>query len=343
MAAYVPIDLHRHRSVVMHMAAEGEVLAWARLANDPDQLVAEVLKAGEHPEVAIEATYGWYWAVDALQAAGAHVHLVAPSKVGAFHGRRIKNDQRDCQLLGDLLRANMLPEAWISTLEVREWRELVRYRAKLVGLRAGLKAQVHAVLAKRGVHVPMTDLFGVGGRQLLAHLCKTDSWFHSAFGQRIESLLELIDAFSDQIDEFNSSIASRLEDHAGYEAIQQIPGIGPTIAAILLAEIGDVTRFRSAAHLASWCGLTPRHRESDTTIRRGPITKQGSKLVRWAVIEAAQKLRRDSWLRAERERIAERRNSRQIAKTAIARKMIVLVYYGLRDGHIRCLQRPDAA
>ena len=220
------------------------------LANDPETLVAEVLKAGEAPEVAIEATYGWYWAVDALQAAGANVHLVAPSKVGVFGGRRVKNDQRDCQLLGDLLRANMLPEAWISTLEVREWRELVRYRAKLVALRAGLKAQVHAVLAKRGVHVPMTDLFGVGGRQLLAHLCETDTWFHSAFGQRIESLLELIDAFSDQVTELNTSIAAQLGDHAGYQAIQQIPGIGPTIAAILVAEIGDVSRFRSAAHLA---------------------------------------------------------------------------------------------
>ena len=111
MSAYVPIDLHRHRSVVMHMAADGEVLGWVRLANDPEALVAEVMKAGEAPEVAIEATYGWYWAVDALQAGGANVHLVAPSKVGAFDGRRVNNDQRDCQLLGDLLRANMLPEA----------------------------------------------------------------------------------------------------------------------------------------------------------------------------------------------------------------------------------------
>ena len=87
--------------------------------------------------MAIEATYGWYWAVDALQAAGANVHLVAPSKLTAFEGRRVKNDQRDCKVLGDLLRAGMLPEAWISTPQVREWRELVRYRAKLVGLRSG--------------------------------------------------------------------------------------------------------------------------------------------------------------------------------------------------------------
>jgi transposase len=339
MAAYVPIDLHRHRSVVMHMAGDGEVLGWIRLANDPEALVAEVLKAGEAPEVAIEATYGWYWAVDALTAAGANVHLVAPSKLTAFEGRRVKNDQRDCQVLGDLLRANMLPEAWISTPQVREWRELVRYRAKLVGMRSGLKAQAHAVLAKHGLAVPMSDLFGVGGRQLLAHLCETDARFHAADGQRIESLVVLVDAFTGEIDELTDSIAHVFRDHAGYHAIQELPGVGPVLAAIFVAEIGDVHRFTSAAHLASWCGVTPRHRESDTTVRRGPISKQGSKLVRWAAIEAAHKLRRDSWLHTERERLAERRNSRAIAKTAIARKLITLIYYGLRDGHIRCLQR----
>jgi transposase len=109
-------------------------------------------------------------------------------------------------------------------------------------------------------------------------------------------------------------------------------------AAILVAEIGDVTRFASPGHLASWCGLTPRHRESDTTVKRGPITKQGSRLVRWAAIEAAQQLRRDSLLHQRREQLAERRNNRKIAKVAIARRIITLTYYGLRDGHIRCLE-----
>ena len=149
----------------------------------------------------------------------------------------------------------------------------------------------------------------------------------------------LVDAFDDEIDELTDSIAHLFRDHVGYRAIQQVPGIGPIIAAIFVAEIGDVHRFHSAAHLASWCGLTPRHRESDTTVRRGPITKQGSKLIRWAAIEAAQRLGRDTWLHAERERLAERRNSRAIAKTAIARKLITLTYYGLRDGEIRCLNR----
>lgn len=339
MTRYVPIDLHRQRSVVMQMTAEGEVLEWVRLANEPEALVAEVTKHTDEPiEVAIEATYGWYWAVDALQAAGVSVHLAAPSRLSAFEGRRVKNDQLDCQILGDLLRANMLPEAWISTPDVRHQRELVRYRAKLVGLRSGLKAQVHAVIAKRGLAVPMTDLFGKGGRELLAHLLETDPWFHSAYGERVESLLVLITTFDAEIEGLNHSITHVFREHAGYWAIQEIPGIGPVLAAIFVAEIGPVDRFTSAGHLTSWCGLTPRHRESDTTVHRGRITKQGNRLVRWAAIEAAQKLRRDSWLYDQREALAERRNSRPVAKVAAARKIVTLVYYGLRDGHIRCLQ-----
>ena len=140
------------------------------------------------------------------------------------------------------------------------------------------------------------------------------------------------------IDELADSIAGLFGDHAGYHAIQQLPGVGPFLVD-LRRRNRRRARFASAAHLTSWCGVTPRHRESDTTVHRGRITKQGSKLVRWAAIEAAQKLRRDSWLYTERERLAERRNSRSIAKTAIARKLITLIYYGLRDGEIRCLER----
>jgi transposase len=339
MTRYVPIDLHRHRSVVMQMADNGDVLGWTRLANDPETLVAEVLKSGEPVEVAIEATYGWYWAVDALQDAGCDVHLVAPSLVAGFDGRRVKNDQRDCKLLGDLQRANMLPEAWIAPPEVREQRELVRYRAKLVGLRSSLRAQAHAVLAKLGVRVPMTDLFGVSGRQLLAHLLAEDLRFRSSYGERIESIVVLVDALTHEIHELDDSIASVFGHHAGYHAIQQIPGVGKILAGVFVAEIGDVTRFPTPAHLTSWVGVTPRHRESDTTVKRGAITKQGSKLVRWAAVEASQKLRRDSWLHEHRERLAERRNSRAVANTAVARRIVTLVYYGLRDGHIRSLER----
>ena len=110
-----------------------------------------------------------------------------------------------------------------------------------------------------------------------------------------------------------------------------------------MAEIGQVDRFQSPTHLVSWAGLTPRHRESDTVVRRGPITKQGSGLVRWAAVEAAQKIPASAgWLVSTRAQIAERRG-RNIATVAVARKLLTLVYYGLRDGHIRCLHRAQVA
>ncbi len=93
----------------------------------------------------LEATYGWYWAADVLEAAGARVHLAHPLGVAMFSHQRVKNDRRDAKNLADLLRMGRLPESWIAPAELRELRELIRYRAKLVALRSGLKAQVHAI------------------------------------------------------------------------------------------------------------------------------------------------------------------------------------------------------
>jgi hypothetical protein len=105
----------------------------------------------------------------------------------------------------------------------------------------------------------------------------------------------------------------------------------------IIAEIGDVTRFPGPRQLACWAGLTPRHRESDTTVHRGPITKQGSRLVRWAAIEAVQRTPSSAgWLVATRAGLTHRRG-RNIATTAVARRLLALVFYGLRDGHIRAL------
>jgi transposase len=97
-----------------------------------------------------------------------------------------------------------------------------------------------------------------------------------------------------------------------------------------------VHRFAAAPQLCSWAGLTPRHRESDTTVRRGPITKQGPRLVRWAAVEATQRLPRGSKQAADFHRIADRRGT-GIGRVAAARRLLTLVYYGLRDGQVRCL------
>lgn len=339
---YVGIDLHRHRSVVIRRSLEGETLEATRVDND-DLLSFEraVMAAGEHPEVVLEASYGWYWAVDWLEELGCKVHLAHPLGNNWGH-RRVKNDLRDAEDLADLLKLGRLAEAWIAPRKVRELREIVRYRAKLVSLRTNCKLQAYAVLAKEGVAVPMTDLFGVSGTELL-EACR----LATAYRTRVESLRDLIEVFDRQIAVLDTDVRHGLARHPGYEAIQQIGGVGPVLASVFVAEIGDVTRFRSPAQLASWAGLTPRHHESDLTVRRGPITKQGSRLVRWAAVEAAQRQASGTKLRADFIRVTanhgEGAGARKIARAAVARKIVTLVYYGLRDGTIRSKAIEQAA
>jgi transposase len=285
--------------------------------------------------VVIEATYGWYWAVDLLQDAGFSVDLAHPSG-NDWGNRRVKNDERDARDLADRLRLGRLAEAWIAPPATRELRELVRDRAKLVQLRSGLKAQVHAVMAKEGVLPALNDMFGPGGQRHLDEMHLAD-----AYTVRVESLRDLIEVYDREVARLERTIHHRLRDDHGYPAIQAITGIGHTMAAIFVAEVGDVSRFRSAEALCSWAGLAPWHRESDVKVTHGGITKMGSRLVRWAALEAIARYKGGSKLQADLHRIAERRGTNK-ARVAVARKLLTLVYYGLPDGEIRCLRANEA-
>ena len=135
---------------------------------------------------------------------------------------------------------------------------------------------------------------------------------------------------------FTQLVAGRLRTDPGYQAIQVIPGVGPVLAAVFVAEIGDITRFPGPTQLASWAGLTPNHHESDTTVHRGRITKQGSRLVRWAAVEAVQRLPGAYPPRAG-PGSGRARRGRNIGVVAAARELTGMVFYGLRDRHIRAL------
>jgi transposase len=318
--------------VIVRMNVGGEKLSATRVANDP----VAIAEAGPEPEVVVEATYGWYWVVDLLQASGARVHLANPQDLN-WGQRRVKSDERDAVDLADMSRLGRLPEAWIAPPATRELRELVRYRAKLVGLRSGLKAQVRAVMAKEGVLPAQGRMFGPAGNAQLDAMAMAGN-----YTTRVASLRDLIELYDREVTMREGQIHRQLRGHRGYQAIQPIDGVGRTIAAALVAEIGDIGRFRSAEALCSWAGLTPKHRESDTKTSRGSITKQGSKLVRWALIEAVSRYHGGPAVAAGFRRIAERRGTNK-ARVAVARKVLTLVYYGLRDGEIRCLAQAQAA
>src|ERR1017187_3156270 len=226
----VGMDLHRRRSVLVRMTADGKKLETARITNSPAELRRQIARAGKSPQVVLEATYGWYWAADTLAAAGAEVHLAHPLGVKGFAYRRARNDERDAADLADLLRMGRLPEAWIAPHDVRELRELTRYRHKLVRIRTSCKDQVHAILAKLGIAVTCTDIFGVWGNTWLDGLV-----LPQPYAGKMASLRKVCAVLAGEIALLEIAIAGLLQDDQGYQAIRALPGIGPVRGAVIIA------------------------------------------------------------------------------------------------------------
>jgi len=232
-----------------------------------------------------------------------------------------------------------LATARIANSPARLAAEITRYRGKLVQLRTSCKDQVHGVLAKLGIEVTCSDIFGAWGTRWLDELP-----LPQPYCWKVASLRQLISWLTSETTVLEQVTAELLAGHDAYRAVQQLPGIGPVLAAVIVAEIGDITRFRHPSRLCSWAGLTPRHYESDTKVVRGRITKQGSRPLRWALIEAVQRTPAGTPVRQARDAIITRRGpqARNIAKVAAARKLLTYVFYAMRDGHVRALDTPAA-
>ena len=334
----VGIDLHRKRSHIAALDEHGGELFSRRITNDPDTFVALLGELDGESKIALEATYCWEWLADLLEEHGYELHLAHPLRTKAIASARVKTDAVDARTLAQLLRADLLPEAYVAPRELRDLRDLLRQRVVLTQMRTALKNRVHALIARQGIQRAHADLFGAGGRRFLDELeLRPDP------RARLETLLRLIADFDREIDALAHEIDRRAKHDPRVDVLRQIYGVGRYLGMLIVAEIGAIERFPSARHLCAWAGLTPTVRSSDARARLGHISHQGSAALRWALVEAAQKACQGGGpLRQDFERIAKRRG-RKIAKVAVARKLLTLCYYGLRDGEIRCLKRPGRA
>jgi transposase len=331
----VGIDLHRSRSHVAVIDEHGELSLSRRIPNARETFLELLGELEGETQIAVEATYGWEWLAELLEDAGYELHLAHPLRTKAIAAARVKTDAVDARTLAQLLRADLLPEAYVAPRELRDLRDLLRQRVVITQMRTALKNRVHALLARQGVRREHADLFGAGGLTFLAGLP-----LRAEPRARLELLLRLIADFAREIDALAAEIDRLARHDPRVKVLCQLRGIGRYIAMLVIAEVGEVERFPSARHLCAWAGLTPTVRSSDGKARLGHISHLGSSALRWALVEAAQHATRGGGpLRETFERIAKRRG-RQVAKVAIARKLLTLCYYGLRDGEIRALNPP---
>ncbi len=235
---WVGVDLHLHRSVICRIDGQGRQLDCVRIDNDPKTLVAEVAKAGRAAPVAVEATYGWYWAVDALLAAGCQVHLAHPYGMKAMRKRkRVKTDARDAHELANLLRLGSLPEAYIPSGVAGAAGAGAAPPAAGQGVQVG-EERHRALLAKHGLRLTVSHLEAAAGQGLLDLVELPD-----ASSVRLASQRRLLMLLSNEIDAVDVEIDRRLKNHPGYRNLQRVKGIGPVLAAVFVVEIGDVHRF----------------------------------------------------------------------------------------------------
>ena len=336
MSVYVGIDVHRKRSQVAVIDAEGGVLANRNVPNGAEPILKVIGGLPPGTPAAFEACYGTSWLVELLEDYGFAPHLVHPSRCKAIASARLKNDKVDAAILGQLLRADLLPEAWIAPPPVRALRALLRHRVALVRLRTRLRNRIHAIVADYGYDRPAGGYWTGPGRAWLASL-----QLPAVSRELVEDDLGLIDALQERIDRLDGEIRQRARPDPRVKVLTQLPGVGPFTALVIVAEAGDISRFASARKLASWAGLTPTVRGSDRVAHYGHISKEGSVWLRWVLCEAAQTAKRSPQFTATFQRIAKRRG-KKIATTAVARKLLTRAWHLLTEADQAAAPQPAA-
>jgi transposase len=195
----------------------------------------------------------------------------------------------------------------------------------MVNQRSKAKNRIHAVLAAYNLISPVIDLFGVAGRKYLDEVMEKE--LRPSARQVVEDHLAMIDHLTERIRSIEKSISlNEKQDHI-VNLLKSMPGVGKLIALIILAEVGDISRFHSPKSLCSWAGLTPRVHNSDAVVQHGHITKEGSRYLRTAMVQAATTACRVSpkWYRVH-EHLALR-CGRRTARVAVARRLLSVIYY----------------
>jgi transposase len=322
------LDLSRRRLDVCLLSGNGEPIGEFAVPADADGLRVLARRVGGQPvRAVIESMNGARFVHDTLEEGGWEVLVADAKKVKGLAPLACKTDRIDARVLAELSWRDLVPAIWLPDPAIRRERELARFRLHLVRHRTTLKNRIHATLITFGHPCPVSDLFGLAGRELLERLQIPDPW-----RANVDVALGLIDDLELEIASLTVELKRQGADHRYIPLLVTAPGFGWINAFTVASEIGDIERFPSPAKLCGYTGLCPRVIQSGQTDRRGPISKHGPRYLRWALFEAALNACKHPLYRERYQRTKQRlgrQRGPKVAQIDLSRKLTEAIWHML--------------
>lgn len=322
MKTYLGIDLHKRSSTWVLIDENKEVIDERTVACTPLDVRQALhhlpLPKNSQTMVAVEPVCGWRWFSKELEDYGMDVHMANPLKVRLIADSKLKTDRVDAKTLALLLKADFLPESYKATDETAVLRNMVRHRGYLVRQRTSIKNRIHSICTREGSHLTTLTPLTKGGLKTL----------QEGHNEELKDLVVLMDEISAHIDTIEKQM-KLISKTPILELLMTMPGIGIISAIAIHGEVGDWSRFDTPEKLASYSGLVPSQRSSGSSVRMGHITKMGSHILRYTIVEAAMKVRNQEShevLYSFYERLVPIRGAKS-ARVALARKMLTILWY----------------
>jgi len=314
------LDVHKDSIYATILNDEGKVINQTRMSNER---VLSYLAHYKVNKVAMESSTAVAPLYRQLESKGFEVVVSHPKKTRYIAEAKIKSDRVDSKTIAELARLDALPLAYVPDTEISRLREKVRRRAFLVRQRAKLKVKIKSILLYEGIKTPFGHgLFTLSGVE----------WLRSLNFESIDSYLRIMDIFNREIKLLSGQLEGLAEEDEDVKLLITVPGIGYYSALLMKSEIGDISRFPFPERLCSYAGLVPSTHASGGRVKHGGVTKEGSRWLRWVMVQAAQTHVRsfDSNVTRMYHRVAEKKGSK-VGLTAAAHKLLLVCYSVLRN------------
>lgn len=324
---YVGVDWHKRTSTWVAIDTHRNQVYQRSWSCTPEEIRAAIASLPAKPkeiQLAVEPVCGWRWMTSLCEEIGIDVHVANTIKLRQIADSGQKTDKNDALTLAELLRADYLPEAYKVPDDIYELRMLVRERAHFISQSTATKCRIHSICTARGSH------------QTTDRPLHKDGW--NTLYTKESGLYEMyasLEEIAAHVSTLEKQIADTLSETDTYKILLSVPGIGAITAAAIYAEVSDFKRFKTPSALISYAGIYPKERSSGDMKKYGSISKAGSKVLRYSIIEAAMRVRdtdKSHNLYTHYQSAKDRHKTAKQARIVLAHKLLTIAWHLVHKG-----------